>query len=120
VLQEQGLLSDELLTAPCDVLVIPMTEDLSFPIAAATTLREAGVRTQLYTEKKKVKQKFAYADKMGIPFAVIIGDDEAAQGMVSVKDLTSGNQELMTPAAAAEKITAEMNVRNSATVIREK
>ena len=97
-----------------------MTEDLTFPIAASTTLREAGVRTQIYTEKKKVKQKFAYADKMGIPFAVIIGDDEAAQNMVSVKDLTSGQQELMSPADAAAKIKAEMNVRNSVTVIREK
>ena len=120
VLGEQGLLSEDMVTAPADVLVIPMTEDLTFPIAAATTLREAGVRTQIYTEKKKVKQKFAYADKMGIPFAVIIGDDEAAQQMVSVKDLTSGQQELMSPAAAAEKITAEMAVRNSVTVICEK
>ena len=120
VLGEQGLLSDEMVTAPADVLVIPMTEDLSFPISAATTLREAGVRTQVYTEKKKVKQKFAYADKMGIPYAVIIGDDEAAQGLVSVKDLTSGQQELMTPAAAAEKIKADMDVRASVPVIREK
>ena len=120
VLGEQGLLSDEMVTAPADVLVIPMTEDLSFPISAATILREAGVRTQVYTEKKKVKQKFAYADKMGIPYAVIIGDDEAAQGLVSVKDLTSGQQELMTPAAAAEKIKADMDVRASVPVIREK
>ena len=120
VLGEQGLLNDEMVTAPADVLVIPMTEDLSFPISAATILREAGVRTQVYTEKKKVKQKFAYADKMGIPFAVIIGDDEAAQGLVSVKDLTSGNQELMSPAAAAEKIKAEMDVRALVPVIREK
>ena len=120
VLGEQGLLSDEMVIAPADVLVIPMTEDLSFPISAATILREAGVRTQVYTEKKKVKQKFAYADKMGIPYAVIIGDDEAAQGLVSVKDLTSGQQELMTPAAAAEKIKADMDVRASVPVIREK
>ena len=120
VLGEQGLLSDEMVTAPADVLVIPMTEDLSFPISAATTLREAGVRTQIYTEKKKVKQKFAYADKMGIPYAVIIGDDEAAQGLVSVKDLTSGQQELMSPADAAAKIKADMDVRASVPVIREK
>ena len=120
VLGEQGLLNEAMVTSPADVLVIPMTEDLSFPISAATVLREAGVRTQIYTEKKKVKQKFAYADKMGIPFAVIIGDDEAAQGLVSVKDLTSGNQELMSPAAAAEKIKAEMDVRALVPVIREK
>ena len=63
VLGEQGLLNDAMVTAPADVLVIPMTQDLTYPIAAATTLRAHGVRTQLYTEPKKVKQKFAYADK---------------------------------------------------------
>ena len=57
VLGEQGLLNDAMVTAPADVLVIPMTQDLTYPIAAATTLRAHGVRTQLYTEPKKVKQK---------------------------------------------------------------
>ena len=120
VLGEQGLLNDEMVTAPADVLVIPMVEDLTFPIAAATTLREAGVRTQIYTEKKKVKQKFAYADKLGIPYAVIIGEDECAQGVVSVKDLTSGTQETMTPEAAAEKIAAAIREKQRIPVIKEK
>ena len=53
VLNEQGLLSDEIVTAPCDALVIPMTEDAGFAISAATALRAGGVRTQLYGEKKK-------------------------------------------------------------------
>jgi len=120
VLGEQGLLNDETVTAPADVLVIPMVEDLTFPIAAATTLRQAGVRTQIYTEKKKVKQKFAYADKLGIPYAVIIGEDEVAQGVVSVKDLKTGQQEAMTPAAAAERIAAAMAENKRIPVIKEK
>ena len=52
VLGEQGMLNDALPTAPADVLVIPMTEDLSAAVALATQLRSAGVRTQLYTEQK--------------------------------------------------------------------
>ena len=56
VLSEQGLLSDEIVTAPCDALVIPMTEDLSAAVSAATELRKAGVRTQIYGEKKKFRQ----------------------------------------------------------------
>ena len=51
MLNEQGLLSDEIVTAPCDALVIPMTEDAGFAISAATALRAGGVRTQLYGEK---------------------------------------------------------------------
>ena len=120
VLGEQGLLNDEMVTAPADVLVIPMVEDLTFPIAAATTLREAGVRTQIYTEKKKVKQKFAYADKLGIPYAVIIGEDECTNGVVSVKDLATGTQETMTPEAAAEKIAAAIREKQRIPVIKEK
>ena len=53
VLGEQGLLNDEICTAPADVLILPMTEDLSEAIALATDLRAAGVSTQIYTEKKK-------------------------------------------------------------------
>ncbi len=88
VLQEQGLLNPHLLTAPCDVLVLPMTEDLSPAIALCTHLRQAGVRVQLYTEAKKFKQKLAYADKLGIPFAVFLGEDEISAGTVTVKNMT--------------------------------
>ena len=87
---------------------------------AVAALREAGVRTQIYTEKKKVKQKFAYADKLGIPYAVIIGEDECTGGVVSVKDLATGTQETMTPAAAAEKIAAAIREKQRIPVIKEK
>ena len=119
VLQEQGLLNPEALAAPCDALVIPMgPEQMSFAAAVATTLRRAGVRTQLYNEQKKPKQKFAYADKLGIPFAVILGEDEQAQQLVSLKNLRSGEQQLLSAPAAADLILRQ----SAATVppIREK
>ena len=84
VLNEQGLLSDAAVTAPCDALVIPMTEDLSAAVAAATELRKAGVRTQLYGEKKKFKAKMSYADRIGAPFVLLLGEDEIAEGLVSL------------------------------------
>ena len=105
ILQEQGLLNDELDTAPCEALVIPMGEDVTgYAVECATALRSAGVRTQVYTEKKKVKAKFSYADKLGIPFAVVIGGDEAAEGVVSLKNLTTGEQVKLPPAEAARTI----------------
>ena len=119
VLGEQGLLSDEIVTAPCDALVIPMTEDLGYAIAAATTLRQAGVRTQLYGEKKKFKAKMSYADKLAIPFVVLVGEDEIREGVLSVKDMQSGQQEKLTPAQAAEKIGAAIAMRSSGAVIKE-
>ena len=92
ILQEQGLLNEAVVTAPCDALVIPMGEGLDYAVRCATALRAAGVRTQVYTEKKKVKAKFAYADKLAIPYAVVVGSDEEAAGTVGLKDLLSGGQ----------------------------
>ena len=110
ILQEQGLLNDEIPTAPCEALVIPMGDDvMGYAVETATVLRSAGVRTQVYTEKKKVKAKFAYADKLSIPYAVVLGGDEAAQGVVSLKNLTTGRQVQLPAAEAAQVILAETN-----------
>ena len=119
VLNEQGLLSDEIVTAPCDALVIPMTEDAGFAISAATALRAAGVRTQLYGEKKKFKAKMSYADKLKVPFVVLVGEDEINEGVLSVKNMQTGEQVKLSPAAAAEHIAAVIKERNSGAVIKE-
>ena len=118
VLQEQGLLSDELLTAPCDVLVIPMTEDLGPAISAATSLRGAGLRTQLYTEKRKFKAKMSYADKIGVPFVVLLGEDEIEKSLFSVKNMLSGEQQMLTAEQAGEWILETVEKRNSTAPIR--
>ena len=119
VLNEQGLLSDEIVTAPCDALVIPMTEDAGFAISAATALRAGGVRTQLYGEKKKFKAKMSYADKLKVPFVVLVGEDEINEGVLSVKNMQAGEQVKLSPAAAAEHIAAVIKERNSGAVIKE-
>ena len=119
VLNEQGLLSDEIITAPCDALVIPMTEDMGFAVAAATALRSAGIRTQLYGEKKKFKAKMSYADKLSVPFVILVGEDEIKENVVSVKDMLTGQQKKLTFAQAAEEITAAVSERNSGAVIKE-
>ena len=119
VLNEQGLLSDEIVTAPCDALVIPMTEDAGFAISAATALRAGGVRTQLYGEKKKFKAKMSYADKLKVPFVVLVGEDEINEGVLSVKNMQTGEQVKLSPTAAAEHIAAVIKERNSGAVIKE-
>ena len=119
VLNEQGLLNDEMVSSPCDALVLPMSDDLGFAISAATCLRKAGVRTQIYGEKKKFKQKMSYADKLKVPYAVLIGEDEEAAGVVSVKNMASGEQLKLSPADAAAHIAAGIAVKNSTSVIKE-
>ena len=104
VLDEQGLLNPQLPSAPADALVLPMTADMAPAIALAETLRSSGLRVQLYGEQKKFKQKMAYANKLGVPFAVLLGEDEIAQGLCSVKNMGTGQQELLSPAEAARRI----------------
>lgn len=102
VLNEQGLLNEA--PAPADVLVLPMTADLSPAITAATALRAAGIRAQLYAEPKKFKQKMVYADKTKVPYVLLLGEDEITAGRVSLKNMITGEQELLPLEAAAEKI----------------
>ena len=119
VLNEQGLLSEELVTSPCDALVIPMTEEVGPAVAAATALRQGGVRTQLYGEKRKFKAKIGYADKIGVPFAVLLGEDEIAAGEMSVKDMRTGEQKRMKSDEAAAYIMRAVQERNSGAIIKE-
>ena len=120
VLGEQGLLNPALPTAPADALVLPMTADPGPAIAVATRLRGAGIRTQVYMEQKKFKQKMSYADKLGIPYAVLLGEDEIAAGKCSVKDLTTGVQVTVTLEEAAALIGAGAAEKARGAVILEK
>ncbi len=119
VLGEQGLLSEDMVTAPCDALVLPMTEDAAFAVAAATALRAAGVRTQLYGEQKKFKAKLSYADRLKVPFAVLVGEDEIRDGLLTVKDMRSGDQQKLSPGDAAAYIKASVDKSNSGPVIKD-
>ena len=104
VLDEQGLLNPALPSAPADALVLPMTADPAPAIALAEQLRSQGLRVQLYGEQKKFKQKMSYADKLGVPFAVLLGEDEIAQGKCSVKNMKTGEQVALTATEAADHI----------------
>lgn len=120
VLEEQGYLNDEMNTAPADVLILPMTDDLTAAISFATSLRQAKVRAQLYGESKKFKQKLSYADKLAIPYAVFFGEDEVTSGKVTVKDLKTGSQVTVEPEKAVEIIRNGLMEQSGGKPIREK
>ena len=117
VLNEQNMLSQEKNTAPADVLVLPMTEDLSPAIALATGLRNEGVRVQLYTEQKKFKAKMNYADKVGVPYVVFLGEDEVKEGVVACKDMKTGEQTKLDFQGTLERIREGLTKRNEGPVI---
>ena len=116
VLDEQGLLNPQLPSAPADALVLPMG-DIGPAISLAEELRSQGLKVQLYCEQKKFKQKMAYANKLEVPFAVLLGEDEINEGMCSVKNMQSGEQVKLTPAEAAAHIQAALASNNGAIIL---
>jgi len=120
VLGEQGMLNPDLPTAAADVLVIPMGEEQQgYAIATATALREAGIRTQLYAEKKKFKARITYAAKMGIPYAMFLGETEEQDKVVALKDLNKGEQVTVSFEEAVKLIQDGIAQVNQGTVIKE-
>ena len=83
----------------------------------AEELRSAGLRVQLYSEQKKFKQKMAYADKLGVPFAVLLGEDEIAESKCSVKNMKTGEQVKLTAAEAAAHIRAALSAINGPVIL---
>ncbi|MBQ7668656.1 MAG: histidine--tRNA ligase [Clostridia bacterium] len=78
------------------VMIIPMTEDLSYSIKLASALREKGINTEVYYNQKSIKGKFNYANKLSIPYVVVIGDDEIKENKYTIKDMEKGEQQTVT------------------------
>ena len=103
ILQEQGLLP-EFIPSPAPVLVTVFDETLLLKsYALAAELRRSGIDAAVYPEPAKLPKQFKYADKMKMKVAVTIGPDEAVKGLIAVKNLSSGDQQIV-PQSEAVKI----------------
>lgn len=78
------------------VMIASMVDDFSKSIEIATVLRENGINTQVYTDKAKIKNQFKYANRLNIPYVIVIGEDEIKNNVVSLKNMESGEQETLT------------------------
>ncbi len=119
VLGDRSLLNPEYPASVSDVLVIPMTDDMAPAVKLATEFRENGVRAQIYTEKKKFKAKIGYADKLNIPYAVFLGEDEIANGNATVKNMKTGEQNTLPASDAVNAVKSALNSLGETTVICE-
>ena len=75
-----------------DVLIISMVDDMEVPIKIASKLRNEGKKVEIYLNNKKIKAKFKYADKLEIPYVIIIGEDEIANNVVKIKNMETGEE----------------------------
>lgn len=79
-----------------DILIIPMGEEEKFyAIDILNKLHESGKRADIYLEGGKLKKKFSYADKVGVKYAYIIGQSEREEKKVSIRNMETGDQELV-------------------------
>lgn len=95
-LKEAKIIGQSQIQTPVQVLVIPMDDNVvDYSIKVCSILRNQGIPSQLYSEGGKIGKKFAYADKTGIPNAIIIGTDEFAKNKVTLKDMKKGEQKTL-------------------------
>ena len=87
-----------------EVIVISMVDGYEKAAEIAKVLRNNDINTQVMFGENKIKKQFKYADRLKIPYAVIIGEDEVNNGVVSLKNMENGEQETLTLENAIEKI----------------
>ncbi|HQZ31180.1 MAG TPA: histidine--tRNA ligase, partial [Arenimonas sp.] len=106
-LREAGIVS----TAESSVeVMVGLVDDSRLPdsLDIARRLRAAGINAEVQLEAKKLAKQFQYADRAGIRFVILFGDEEAARGVVKVKDLKSQEQFELTREEMAAAIKVEL------------
>ena len=78
-----------------DILVIDMGTGSTKYLELANNLRKEGINTEVFLNDKKIKAKFKYADKLGIPYIAIIGEEELKANQVKIKNMTTGEESLV-------------------------
>ena len=101
LLESLGLVPKEITNTPAEILVTVFdAERLSASLAFSAELRQAGLKVICSPEPSKLPKQFKYADRMGISTVIVIGPDEASADQVTLKDLSSGNQQTVSRVTA--------------------
>lgn len=104
VMLELGLFPESNLSAT-KVMVTNFDEStLPFALQTLNSLRTAGIHAEIYPDSAKMKKQFGYANKKGIPYVAIIGPDEAEKRLVSLKNMDSGEQDVLSLGEVTKKL----------------
>lgn len=103
-LKEAGIIESKGVSTLTEVLVIPVDDSLDYSINVASKLREKGIISEVYFEEGKMSKKLNYGNKLGISNVILIGNDEAKSGILTLKDMSTGNQYKLTLDEIIEKI----------------
>jgi len=104
VLNDIGFLEKNAYSSLTKALVTPMGDYYDYAIMVTNTLRQNNINSEIYLEENKFSKKLTYANKLGIPFVIIVGEDEMKNNLVTLKDMCSGDQFKMSLEEAILKI----------------
>ncbi len=109
VMAERGMFPPGLETRAADVMVTIWNLDtLPDALTLAAELRSSGVKVEVYPEADKIGKQFKYASSRGVPFVTVVGDEEAAQGVVTLKNLGTGAQQRVPRSEAGRVVKAAL------------
>ncbi len=117
LLRDAGLLNIGAATS-ADVLMLPMGASTAYILGEAAKMREKGLRVELFLAETKFKNKMTYANKIGVPFVAIIGENEEAEQKLSLKNMSSGEQKLLSTNEATQILLETHVLRKKEPVIR--
>jgi len=81
---------------PANVMVVPITNaEKEYALSLGADLRALGIKVLTFTEDNKFKAKLNYANKVGVPFVAIIGEDEVKNRTAVIKDMATGEQQTL-------------------------
>ena len=120
LLRDNNLI-EPLKSTSADVLMLPMDDASSvFSLEVAKTLRENGLNVQMYSSDGKFKNKMVYANKINVPFVLIVGEEEVQTQTITLKNMTSGQQEKVAydKLAATLRLMLDQDIKETETIIK--
>lgn len=103
-IKEKGLIQSQQ-NSISKIMVLPMTDNKSACIDVVAQLRKAGIASEINFEDTKFKNKLNYANKLGIPYVIFIGDEELSSNALTIKNMITGEQDKLTVNQIIDKLS---------------
>lgn len=104
-LRELGILKGNASSSLTKVLVVPMDENMDYAITVVKKLRQSSINAEVYLEDSKFAKKLSFANKLGIPYVIIIGEEEAKSNLLTLKNMNTGEQYKLALEEVITKVT---------------
>lgn len=106
-LKEIGIVSSGARTLSKAVVLSLSTEAAARALEVATELRNAGIAVEAYMEQSQPSKMMRYVDRLGAPYAIVIGEDELASGQVVLKNMGTGEQPVVSVQEVIKRLSAD-------------